>query len=238
MKRHYHIVFILMLIAIPVLAEQTDSTFLHGRHAIRIGWGMSTNRIMDRYLDVFTIATPSLPISPLDYIQGMSAPKAHEFLTSYRKVEHKYYSNIGNFFLSYNYQLTPLLSLGAEVNFSQATEHRAVYNGYNTRVDDNNQLHLLQLNVVPALRATYYRHPVVELYSALGIGYTWSCLGKNELAHGITFNTTLLGVNVGNEHWFAEAELGGLSTLTFFWYGGYEYFYDSRLLSLAVGYRF
>ena len=227
---------LVVLMTLPLWADNQEYT--HGRHAIRVGWGMSTNRIMHLYLDVFDIIPPGIPISTLDYIQGMSASEAHEFLMNYRSAQHKCYSNIGNIFVSYNYRLTPLLSVGAEVNFSQATDHRRLYNGYKTLVEKNDKLHLSHLSIVPSLRATYYRHPVVELYSALGVGYTWSCLGTHEHAHGITFNTTLFGVNVGNEHWFAEAEIGGLSTLTFFWYGGYEYFYDSRLCSIAVGYRF
>lgn len=227
---------LVVLMTLPLCADNQE--YIHGRHAIRVGWGMSTNRIMHLYLDVFDIIPPGIPISTLDLIQGMSASEAHDFLMNYRSAQHKYYSNIGNIFVSYNYRLTPLLSVGAEVNFSQATDHRRLYNGYKTLVEKNDKLHLSHLSIVPSLRATYYRHPVVELYSALGVGYTWSCLGTNEHAHGITFNTTLLGVNVGNEHWFAEAEVGGLSTLTFFWYGGYEYFYDSRLCSIAVGYRF
>ena len=226
---------LVVLMTLPLCADNQEYT--HGRHAIRVGWGMSTNRIMHLYLDVFDIIPPGIPISTLDYIQGMSASEAHDFLMNYRSAQHKYYSNIGNIFVSYNYRLTPLLSVGAEVNFSQATDHRRLYNGYKTLVEKNDKLHLSHLSIVPSLRATYYRHPVVELYSALGVGYTWSCLGTNEHAHGITFNTTLFGVNVGNEHWYAEAELGSMQSWAFSFPGTHG-LYGSRLFSVAIGYRF
>lgn len=45
-------------------------------------------------------------------------------------------------------------------------------------------------------------------------------------------------MNVGNEHWFAELELGGMATVTTSWFGELGVLFSSRLLSVAVGYRF
>ena len=38
-RPYYYIVLLLLLFALPLLAEQPASAFEHGRHSIRIGWG-------------------------------------------------------------------------------------------------------------------------------------------------------------------------------------------------------
>ena len=89
---------------------------------------------------------------------------------------------------------------------------------------------------MPTIRFTYFRQRVLELYSALGVGYSLYLFEKSP-AHGMSLNATLLGVNVGNEHWYAEAELGSMQSWAFTFPGTHG-LYGSRLLSLAIGYRF
>ena len=236
-KYKLYILLALLGICMPLEAKQPASEFSHGRHSIRLGCGLASERLIDKYLDVSTIIHPCDPIDLLQVIQGMPAPEAHQYLMSYRRRKHNDYTTTGSFFLSYNYHFTPLLSAGAEINLYHAAERYSILNGYNTLLKSNLKRNLFQLSVMPMLRATYYRHSVVELYSAIGIGYTYSNIA-NDSSHGLAFNFTLFGVNVGNEHWFAEAELGGISTLEFFWYGGCQYLYGARLFSVALGYRF
>lgn len=93
------------------------------------------------------------------------------------------------------------------------------------------------LSVMPSLRFTYFRAEKnnVALYSSVYGGY---CLGidksadKQQCHHGFTAGATLLGVSFGGEHWFGATELGGLFGSA----AGTQI--GSRIISIAVGYRF
>lgn len=77
------------------------------------------------------------------------------------------------------------------------------------------------------------------MYSALGVGYAFysdAVDGNRGNNHGIAFDVTLLGLNVGGKHWFFEAELGSFQSWAFD--AVTNGIYGSRLMSVAIGYRF
>jgi hypothetical protein len=245
---HTYIFFALLLLESPLAAQSTEYT--HGRHAIRLGWGDAFLSKMNDCLASANIV-PAENASYLDCVQGMPAPIAHEYLTQYRMAldnSHKI-SSTGHFFLGYCFQVTPLVGVGVETDIVASTDCFHMVNGYRTTVDKHAKNQLIHLTLMPTVRFTYYRQRIVELYSSLGVGYTFSKftsailiewgMGVEHDTQGVALSATLFGVNVGNEHWFAEAELGSMCTFPLFWpevtLGP---IYGSRLFSVAIGYRF
>ena len=105
-RLHTYIFFALLLLELPLAAQSTDYT--HGRHAIRLGWGDAFLSEMNERLASANVV-PSENKNYLDRVQGMPAPKAHEYLMNYRMVlddSHKI-SSTGHFFLGYRFQVTP-----------------------------------------------------------------------------------------------------------------------------------
>ena len=243
-----YIFFALFLVKLPLAAQSTDYT--HGRHAIRLGWGDAFLSEMNERLTSANLV-PSENESYLDLVQGMPAPQAHEYLMNYRMAldnSHKI-SSTGHFFLGYRFQVTPLVGIGVEADIIASTDRFHMLNGYRTTVDSHAKNQLIHFTLMPTVRFTYYRQRIVELYSSLGVGYTFSKftsaipiewgMGVERDSQGVALSATLFGVNVGNEHWFAEAELGSICTFPLFWpevtLGP---IYGSRLFSVAIGYRF
>lgn len=249
-KYYLYVVLCLLGCYLPLSAEQPVSQFIHGRHSIRLGWGDALLSDMNGRL-ISANVVPNENDNYLEQVQGMPAPEAHDYLTNYRMAldeSHKIYS-LGHFFLGYRFQLTPLVGLGIEADVSASTDRFCLVNGYRSIVDEHAKNQLIHLSLMPTVRFSYYRRQMVELYSSFGVGYTFSKFisavpmewgkGGDSDTQGIALSATLLGVNVGNEHWFAEAELGGLCTYPLFWHEAtYGTIYESRLLSISVGYRF
>ena len=250
-KLNYVFIVLLMLgISMPIVAEQTASEFVHGRHAIRLGWGDMFLSNLDERLRAANIVSPENE-SYLDYVQGMPAPQAHEYLTHYRMSldSSRKLSSVGHFFLGYRFQLTPLVGLGLEADVFASTDHFHMVDGYRTTVNEHAKNQLIHFTLMPTVRFTYYRQRMVELYSSVGVGYTFSKFtsavpiewgnGVESNTQGVALSTTLFGVNIGGKHWFAEAELGSLCTFPVYWpESTLGPIYGSRLLSVAVGYRF
>lgn len=247
-RPYYYIVMLLLLIAVPMAAEQPAKEFVHGRHAIRIGWGDPwLSNVKDHVKGINFV--PLENTTYLEHIQGMPAPEAHEYLIHYRmalKNSHRI-STTGNIFLGYRYQLTPLIGLGIEANLLVANDCFYMVDGYRTTVNQHAENQLINLSLMPTVRFTYYRQRVLELYSALGVGYNYvtysyatpSNWNELDVSHGMSLNATLFGVNVGGEHWYAEAELGSLCSWSFMWpQSTWGPLYGSRLLSVAFGFRF
>ena len=245
------LVFILgiLLLSLPMMAESKSSDFNHGKHSFRLGWGLGTRQLFHDYHDLNFIMPPSHiqgvnKITRYDnpyydllhVIMGMTAEEAHKFLTNYRLVVTNGPKQSGHLFLGYRYDVNSWFSAGAEVDWFYLWSNSVHRNGYGEIVGTYDY-HLHQLTIMPSIRFTYFRRPLVELYSGLGLGYTMY-EGSYGVQHGFTFSPTLFGVNVGNEHWFGEVELGGMATVTTAWFGNPGVLFSSRLLSVAVGYRF
>ena len=244
------LVFILaiLLLSLPMMAESKSSDFNHGKHSLRVGWGLGTRQLFHDYHDLNFIMPPSpiqsisriLPDDPyyllLRDIIGMTAEEAHKYLTDCSVITYSGPNQFGHLFLGYRYDVNSWLSAGAEVDWLYFWYTQLYRNGYGDFVVKYDS-HLHQLTIMPSIRFTYFRRPLVELYSGLGLGYTMY-EGSYRVQHGFTFSPTLFGVNVGNEHWFGEVELGGMATVTTSWFGNPGVLFSSRIVSAAVGYRF
>lgn len=236
----YIYILLLLLTSMPLAAEQTNKDFIHGRHSLRIGWGdafLSTSnyRFEPLYGMTFAPVYPSDIQPALDYVVGMPAAQADAFLRDYRWVELGEMQTTGHFFLGYNYQLTPLISIGVQVDYLYMSLPMQWYNGYHTPLEGHAKDELHHLTLMPNIRFVFYRQRVLSLYSALGVGYSFYGFSEDHLP-GVSLNLTALGINVGGEHWFAEAELGSFQSWNISAVS--NGLYGSRLFSLAVGYRF
>lgn len=232
-------IFILSLLfswisVIPLMAENNvpSTDCVHGRHSLRIGWGLGSNHPYKNYINT----TSGDPIDPIEAIQGMTSAEAHDFLQRYRKTANTQYSNRGHLFLAYQYKFNHWLSAGVELDWLSCQYLFDYQDGYGVLVERARTSYLDQMTIMPTVRFTYFCRPLVELYSGLGLGYTLSV--ESFVSHCFTVSPTLFGVNVGNEHWFAEVELGGMVTVTTSWIGNPEILFSSRIVSAAVGYRF
>ena len=221
--------------------------FTHGRHSLRLGWGLGTKQLMYDYGDLNWIEPPSfvqgIRKSALlsndvydkiwENIQGMTAEEAHKYLTNCRVIYNSGPYQFGHLFLGYRYDINSWLSVGSEVDWFYIWGSEEQRNGYGDFVVKYSYSRH-QLTIMPTARFTYFRRPIVELYSGLGLGYTM----YEPDVHGFTISPTLIGVNLGNKHWFAELELGGMATLAVSWFGQPGVLFSSRIVSAAVGYRF
>lgn len=249
MKKLVFILGILML-SLPMMADDSVSEFNHGRHSLRLGWGLGTKQLYGNFEDLIFIMPPSympganrsiLPEGSVydqlwAAIQGMTAEQAHKYLMDCSVITYNGPKQFGHVFLGYRYDVNSWLSAGAEADWLYIWGSNSYRNGYGVFLGDY-PYSLHQFTIMPTVRFTYYRRPMIDLYSGLGLGYTFYDRGLCDV-HGFTFSPTLFGVNVGNEHWFAELELGSMATVATSWVGRTGLLFSSRIVSAAVGYRF
>ena len=93
---------------------------------------------------------------------------------------------------------------------------------------------------MPTLRFTYYHHPNVNLYSAVGLGIDIN--GGTEMNTqgqftdlGAALNMTVFGVSANYQRWFVTLDFGGLSALKNF---NTIFLATSRIINVSVGARF
>ncbi|MBO6097130.1 MAG: hypothetical protein J6P56_07470 [Bacteroidales bacterium] len=129
----------------------------------------------------------------------------------------------GHWFADYQYQLTPLISLGGQADFQSICWTK---NGSRVKNFD--------LCILPTVRFTWLRKEWVRLYSGAGIGVlvAWDNAGGKDLAPALNINS--IGVQVGKGHWSGSVDLGLMAALK-----GTDriYMFGSRLLSVSVNYR-
>lgn len=223
------------------------------RHSFRIGWGTAFSSRMTDDLRARNVV-PQYNRDYIQVIQGMTAQEAHEYLTYYRMMKSgtRETTSSGAIFAAYAYRITPLISVGVEVEGIFLSDRFHMMDGYGVSLKEPVINKLYHLTLMPTVRFTYYNQRVLELYSALGLGYNcgfytstiestlvlFECPPDNPPIHGLSANATLFGVNVGNEHWYAEAEIGLKGTWLFANPDFANSPFSSRLLSVAVGYRF
>ena len=173
-KYNIYMVLALLLVCMPLAAEQSASEFIHGRHAIRLGWGDASipahqYDFEGLYSVIYDcVGSPYGNIDEaLQFIQGMPAPQADKYLRNYRVVERGRMHTSGHFFLGYRYQFTPVVSFGADIDMLYMYRKNRVYDGYKTNLFGGyvpyQYEELLHLTLMPNVRFTYFRQRVIEL---------------------------------------------------------------------------
>ncbi|MGM9837507.1 MAG: hypothetical protein ACI30A_03335 [Paludibacteraceae bacterium] len=149
------------------------------------------------------------------------------------------YRYTGHLFAEYQYHFFPWLSLGAQMDYEQVWWDVLKRGSQLLDTPERNRC-FYNVSLIPTVRFTYYHHHYVNLYSALGIGLTINggtetdMLGRHTACAPV-LSLTVLGLRVGEEHWFGAVEIGGLNALT-----GKDaiYMLGSRLFTASVGYNF
>ena len=246
MKLLRNIICILLLSSSAFLmAEETAHDAY--RHSFRIGWGTAFSSKLMTYLSSHC-SVPYYNNTYLQAIQGMTAEEAHVYLTNYRMQSSSSITNSsGHIFASYAYQFTPLISFGVEADALLLQHYFPMVNGYGEHLKDPAINSLYYLTVLPTVRFTYMRDGFLSIYSAIALGATYSGYSTNLPAQwteqspenvGIAANIALGGMNFHYKNWYAEGELGLMLTKMLLWPQSSYPIYTSRLLSIAVGYRF
>ena len=227
-----------------LMAEET--AYDAYRHSFRIGWGTAFSRKLMTDLSS-RCSVPYHNNTYLQNIQGMTTEEAHAYLTNYRMQSSSISNSSGHIFASYAYQFTPLISFGVEADALFLQHQFRVINGYGVRFEDPAVNTLYNITVLPTVRFTYLRDGFISIYSAIGLGATYSGYSTNLSSEwteqspdnlGIAVNLALYGMNVHYQNWYAEAELGLMGTKMLLWPQSSHPILTSRLLSFAVGYRF
>jgi len=145
----------------------------------------------------------------------------------------------GHFFAEYQYYWLSWLSTGMIVDYSGM--------GWKDKRDYATNHCYYNLSFLPTVRFTYYRHPWVNLYSALMVGVTINGGSESDPArsykqgHDVKtvcypgLGITALGVQVGQKGFYGAVELGGLSALMNF---KDIALLSSRMFTVSVGYKF
>ena len=129
----------------------------------------------------------------------------------------------GHWFADYQYQITPLVSVGGQADFQSICWTK-----------DNARVRNYDLCILPTVRFTYFRREWVRLYSGVGLGalVTWDNAGGKDMAPALNLNS--IGVQVGKGHWCGSVDLGLMAALK----GTNRiYMFGSRLVSVSVNYR-
>lgn len=217
------------------------------RHSFRIGWGTAFSGKLVTDLSSRS-SVPYYNNTYLQAIQGMTTDEAHTYLTNYRmQLASSSTVSSGHIFASYAYQFTPLVSFGVEADAVFLKDQFHMINGYGEHLKDPAISSLYYLTLLPTVRFTYMRDGFISLYSSVGLGATYSGYSTNLPSEwteqspanvGITANIALGGMNFHYQNWYAEAEVGFMATKMLLWPQSSYPILTSRLLSVAVGYRF
>ena len=210
MKRSIFL-FFLFLAALPLSAMTKDSICFRP-HEVRLGWG-------DMQYET--------AIYHADHYSG-------------------HYRYTGHIFATYQYRFLPWLSAGLDFDYEHVLWQKSPDRGagciaFSECPDElKTKANFYNICLIPQVRFTYYWSEYVNLYSGLGCGLLIN--GGSELnfrgqktACAPVVEITALGVQVGDDHWFGTAELGGLNALTAL---TDIYMLASRIFSVSIGYRF
>jgi hypothetical protein len=236
---------ILLFSSAFLMAEENDYDAY--RHSFRIGWGTAFSGKLVTDLPAYS-SVPYYNKTYLQAIQGMTADEAHAYLTNYRMQSSSSTTvSSGHIFASYAYQFSSLVSFGVEADAVFLKDQFQMINGYGEHLKDPAISTLYYLTLLPTARFTYMSDGFISLYTALGLGVTYSGYSTNLPSQwteqspenvGITANIALCGVNFHYQNWYAEAEIGFMATKMLLWPQFSHPILTSRLLSVAIGYRF
>lgn len=206
-------IILLCCTAFPLLAAEPPES----RHQVRVGWG-----------DMFFERLAFHSTVPGTYGAPESLP------ASFVRTETFDYGYTGHIYAEYSYRYSSLLSFGLMADLEGIFWKKGDFDRYHQLKTPATQVNNWDLVIMPTVRFTYLRKPMVRLYSGVGLGalFAWDNAGGFRMAPSINLNW--IGVEVGKGHWGFNAELGMLNSLT----GAYHiYQLGSRLISFGAYYK-
>jgi len=198
MKKTFTTVIVLLLTAaaLPTAFCQNDNNVQNRRHSVRIGWG-------DMLFETMAFG-PSLTGT---WVTPESLPE------NYMHDEIYDMGYTGHIFAEYQYQLTKVVSLGAQADIEGIFWKEGIFDRYHHLIGPATNVRNWDLDLLLTARFTYFHRDWVRLYSGLGVGalFAFDNLGNFDVAPA--FNINWIGVEVGKGPWGGTFELGGLNAI-------------------------
>lgn len=186
-------------------------------HSIRIGWG-------DQMFEQLLWRDKGHPtVLPPTY--------TNTYQERFRYTQH--------WFLEYLYNVNYWYSVGAMVDYSGVLWDEITRDGTGTERGRIKNRHFSNIVIMPVVRFTYYQGDYTSLYSSAGVGLNINTGTEidykgRKTALAPAFNFALLGISIGEGHWYGAIELGGMFSLM----GSDEvYMLDSRIFTASIGVR-
>ena len=146
-----------------------------------------------------------------------------ESLAFHENQDQTHFAYTGHFFADYQYNLTRVVSMGAQADIQGIfwTENNVRSRNYD-------------VTLMPTVRFTWLHTDWVRLYSGLGAGvlFAFDNAGGLDVAPAVDIQT--IGVQIGKTPWCGSIDFGFLSALK---NAHYIYMFGSRLVSVSVNYR-
>lgn len=148
------------------------------------------------------------------------------------------YRYTGHLFAEYQYFFNHWCSFGVQIDYDQVWWTEVACSlPLPAKPAEGRACNFYNISLLPTVRFTYYHHPYVNLYSALGVGMTINAGTERDMygrrtALAPAVNVTLLGVRAGGKHLFGAFEIGALNAVRD---KNLMYMIGSRLLSVSVG---
>ena len=215
-----HIIFLLLLLffATNHMQAESKSSRAERKHEIRIGWGDQLFETLVWHEEPFSTIHP--PTMELLYNED--------------------FQYLQHWFIEYQFRHNHWFSYGGTIDYSGVLWDKVIRNGKGEEIKRTIGHNFMNIVIMPNIRFTYLYHKYVSLYSGIGVGMninTGSELDykQRKTAVAPAFNLTLLGLEVGLDHWFASFELGGLYSLV---NTNEIYMASSRIMAATIGFRF
>ncbi len=188
------------------------------RHELRVGWG-------DMMFE--TVAFRNSPSHSWGNPDALSA--------DYRVKEKHNHTYSGHIFADYHYNVLRWLAVGMQMDFEAICWRETEYNRYHNATSETVYMRNYNLCFLPSVRFTYLHSKWVSLYSGLSVGMLVAFDNQHNKEVAPAINLNLIGMTVGNRHWFGTVELGLLNS---FKNANKIYMAGSRIISVGLGYKF
>lgn len=141
--------------------------------------------------------------------------------------------------IDYMRRINKWASVGMLMDFQYTQWNKVRYNNKDAVVGQTKGC-FYNLSFIPTAQFTYFWHPNVSLYSAIGLGMdinggTETDLQGRHTAVGAAVNFTVLGLRAGKGRWYGCAEVGGLYALKSM---NAIYMAGARIVSVGAGVAF
>ncbi|MCR4665293.1 MAG: hypothetical protein K5660_08005 [Paludibacteraceae bacterium] len=217
MKRIY-VLIVVCTLAASINAETKDNISNH-RSEIRIGWG-------DQLFESLVWHNPAYIVRTMP--------------DTYYQVYNENYSYDQHLWIEYQWRFTSWFAFGGMVDVSDVRWDEVTRNGQGIVTQTSKGHFFYNIVFAPTMRFTYFFHPNVNLYSALGGGIGVN--GGSEMNIkgqktdiGAAVNITLLGMSVNAGRWFCSVDIGGLYSLKDM---NTIFLASSRMINVGMGIRF
>ncbi len=222
MKTNFELLKFRNLVIVAFLLQTaflySDDKFDISHHEFRIGWG-------DMMFE--TVAFSNSPTHRWANPEAISP--------EYRVREKHHHTYSGHFFADYHYNIRRWLAVGMQTDIEAICWRETEYDRYHNPVGKTTYWRNYNLCFLPTVRFTYFHSQWVNLYSGLSIGMLLAFDNQHNAEVAPAFNLNLIGMCVGNNHWYGTLELGLLNAVR---NSNKVYMVGSRIISVGIGYKF